>query len=882
MVTRVIADAIARVGTPEFEEVLTLMSPEAHGADTEAIEREFAPLYRAIADLKSPRVEAMALVLVHVCDPPVLAVVSPLLPCAVYVLTRARPASTTLANQALSTLREILQTLARQAVYKPLPVAPRALAPKIDMYKKTAPLCSMHLLGKLLTYNYEKQVLAYWRTASEAYRKFALPCHQAFRDLERRLVAAEGQESPPAYPSPYVCGLVFRYLLQYLPAVDPCASDRELSRAELEGVRRNLLGRFPKSKSWPATVEAYLHTLGDGLIYGWDPPVGRRTVRLDTLTTARTLPAASLPRVTADRWPTDTGDGQPAGTLIRCIAVDEETLAAGLAMGEAPDEFQTEAIELDGPMAAESGRRGLMKRTSLYFDRRSVNAMYQHGKVQLHEYVQLYVLQPSGRTDRRPLARQVQLILRLMILMGRSLEDWCRLELAPLPEPCPVPSPDPDPEAIGRLYLDPASLALWYWLPADWPGYRRDVALGCDSAVRFTSRWVCLPLPSVLRADLVSYLATRSITTEQSVSKGWVFPDATAPARSIMPTIVQAAVAAAGVSDAPRLLNRLSGSFVSLFCVRHHLSLIDAAYVQGRVDHLAHTKLWYTYVNALRLVERFWDEARAVDAMLRGAAGVPPVTAEQTPDLWVASLLRGLGGYGSRLVPMVARVRHAMAIFQAAFHSLPTDRAARILYHNRFIAVCYIILHLLTAVRPQQDEAFIASLCGDGLRMLQIDKFSPGFFESRAFRRNARVAAQLAALETAYQSALTLEGFSAGMHAKLGAPVLFFLRADDGTPFRVTAEGVDRVLNGWPEGGDAWPYVANVGRHLQATEHADRMVDWDVANAFMGHERAPREMLGLYSAADLAAAEAEIDRQVTAIADAYSIGVIPYLRGGRA
>jgi hypothetical protein len=51
MVTRVIADAIARVGTPEFEEVLTLMSPEAHGADTEAIEREFAPLYRAIADL---------------------------------------------------------------------------------------------------------------------------------------------------------------------------------------------------------------------------------------------------------------------------------------------------------------------------------------------------------------------------------------------------------------------------------------------------------------------------------------------------------------------------------------------------------------------------------------------------------------------------------------------------------------------------------------------------------------------------------------------------------------------------------------------------------------------------------------------------------------
>jgi len=194
MVTRVIADAIARVGTPEFEEVLTLMSPEAHGADTEAIEREFAPLYRAIADLKSPRVEAMALVLVHVCDPPVLAVVSPLLPCAVYVLTRARPASTTLANQALSTLREILQTLARQAVYKPLPVAPRASHRRSICTRRWRP-CAACISSGSSDLQLREAGARVLEDRFGGLSQVRVACHQAFRDLERRLVAAEGQES---------------------------------------------------------------------------------------------------------------------------------------------------------------------------------------------------------------------------------------------------------------------------------------------------------------------------------------------------------------------------------------------------------------------------------------------------------------------------------------------------------------------------------------------------------------------------------------------------------------------------------------------------------------------------------------------------------------
>jgi len=871
-------DAIARSGDQALDRLLSLLPPNG-APESAGVLTEFTPLSDALTAQCPPSLQAAALLMVHVCDPPTLAAVPLVLPSAAHLFTALEPELTTLITQTMKTLREILHALARQGVYEILPNTPKALAPKLDTFKKTAPLCGMHLLGRVVTYQNGQPT--YTHALSPVYRKFALPCHLAIRRLEKRRMAGVPSAATAAYPTIYVAALVCRYLLQYLPKTDPFADPGELSDAELTWLRGNLLRKRPRTKTWPDTVAAYLRTLEDGLRYDWALAGTSPTTRPTPRRATRVVPSSALPMVATEHSPLDTQDGPAVGGAIVTVnATDTDVLDAALAAGEAPDEYLAESVETDSGDGEERGARALAKRTTDYYDRDMVQCMFAANRVQLHEYAQLYALRWPSRRIRRDVARQVQLISKLMIHLGRPLRQWRHLRLAPIPAPCPVPSPRPEPADAGQLFLDPFFLAVWFWLPPDWPGYRRDVSLPWDGVVRPTSRWVCLPLPPVLHAEVLAVLKDRpSIRPEIGAGHGsWAFPDAEAPQQPISEAAVQAAFAAAGIADPARLVRRLSNSFVTLYCVRHRLSPVYAAYIQGRVERFVKTKLWYAHVDATRLIEHFWAVNDAVDATIRTAAGLEAAARAHTPVLGLGAFLQTLGGYGSRAVPTTTHLKAALGQLGAALRrdARPVDREGEIRYHNRFMALCYILLHLLIAARPVHDAEFIASLSSDELsRLFQEDKYSPTFFEARAFLRNARVVDQLAQLQLAYRRALAIESFKAGQHAALGSPVLFFI-GQNGAPLPVTADGVEQVLRRWPEGDAAWPYPANVGRHLQVTEHVERGVDWDVANHFLGHERAPREALGLYSMMEIPSAEAAIDGQVTAIAEAYGIEVAPF------
>lgn len=884
MTSRVIDYALTH---PDAIACLPLLSPFRVWGGTVQIwgDEDLAPAIDAALGQRSIGSRDLGLVILAVCDPPfdtqVLAAIRPLV---LHLLTEHHPAAAALFRKAIDDVFTLLGP--------PRPLTRKeAQGPASLEYRDTKghPLATMHLLGAATRWVAGREI----REASltPVYRKYALPCHLAFRRVERYYLAHAAEFTAPVVEDHlYQCALSLRRFLQCLSFVDPGTDPRTLRREILRsmaGLREHWLARGEAPRVVSRRVHAHARNVRQALEGRWARRQGPPSQGDPGGSSPRSEPSEDVIELPSRIWPDDGDPHEPEGWSpygTRCVSIYACVPSIAVAVGECEDDYAQDVIEVRGSLwhdpraaamaALRAGQR--LHRDALWFP---FSAEY----VQLHDYGRLYRWLFERPIEDLPTAQQATVcVLLLVIHAGIDPDVLCGARLWRSHENG-ADAHDAVEEDGGLsdlgLSWDAGCLALHRAAPLGRLGYRTLAVMPSDPLSRTVHQRVCLPLPPFLHGVLECYLGSRAALLAEAGSEhdDHLFFKGTAPPTALTVDDLADYVRARGEAHPRRVLSRLARSFFPLYVSRLSLDPVLASYVNGKVPRIFATQMFYTHVASDRLTRAYWTKARNAHRLMWIAAGLGRSgqrrCAESRPRAIPPSVR---GGYGSRIVPRREALGGLSAIVRAALSGLASrlDEPCRIHYHNLYAAWAYLIFLLVSGARPIRDERLSAALESPHPSRLRIlDKQSPQYVEVRTIRRHPFLRALGHELERARRDATALPSFDHLGYEELGCPLLFFLE-QDGRPVGAKPGTVRDVLE--RDAAGAFPYPLNAGRHLLETVLGEAGADRPTQDYSLGHQRRWREALNRFSAGDVTFMEWHFAEHVQQVIQRYGLEVLPY------
>jgi hypothetical protein len=799
------------------------------------------------------------------------------------------PPAGTLPQNAMGCLRKILVTSGAVASAP----APQALVGFLYGAIQKYPLFAMHVLGGYVQW---RGMEPRWCIVPPpAYRVYGRRCHDAARKAEARYDATGHSHSARLVFLEEMRAL--RYFLQTLVVVQgPVPDARPKGRPredELARVRNNLAEcldlRQREGDRDPDRPVDYVRLLRQ-LLCGAKKGIGHPVLRQHQPRRAGSEPAPSI-QIPETHWPEqdETGPAElsEVDQLMAFPSIDPENLQEG----EAADDYGTDLIEVRPRIADRRTVRRAARRIFWRMDRDAIGFVYRREKAQLFEYAIAYrAVAQSARgwlpisADGRnfaPAALAVLSIVHLGIgaeaLLGSR---WRRVGQAA--------SHTADDALNGahskRVYFDPTDLCLWRPMPTGWTGYVADQSRPGAAAMEPVAPVIRVELAPFLREELAHVrhtwrALTKSRATPPPLEDRVFLVLGGGRVRAFTRTDLAKFLRISAGSHPGRLLRRLEESFFALYVDRLGLDPATACYVAGAAPRRFTTQLAYRHIRYGEFVSDYHDAARAADALIRQEAGLAARVRAPVRTRVIQTNPKIRPGLGSRIFP---RHQH-ITRFTFEAHALLGELAAtqdpmlRFLYHRRFTALAWLVLHLATGVRPSRDREFIAALEGPDPGRIQIqDKDSTKTAEVRTLLRTPLLRKQIAQCAAARASMERDWRFDRVRFCRIGRPLLFMV-TDEGRPAVARGRAVRREIQEWPDLERHFPYPLNVGRHLIETALANVPgIDIDAKDYGLGHQRSWREVPNRFSAAEVPQVEAHYARRVHLAFAGQELAVIPF------